>query len=188
MRNGTTVTPVDPGTLDGWLESGEAVVIDVREPFEHASERIPGSRLHALSQFDAAALRETFPSKRIVFQCRTGRRSTEAARRYGAGREDQVFHLDGGIEAWKAAGKETERSGSAPRIDVMRQVQMTAGSLVLIGVLLGALVSPWFLILSGFIGAGLLFAGASGWCGMAMFLSRMPWNRTALATTGDPHV
>jgi len=62
-------------------------------------------------------------------------------------------------------------------LDVMRQVQVTAGSLVLIGVLLGAFLNPWFLILSGFVGSGLMFAGLSGWCGMAKLLGNMPWNK-----------
>ena len=61
----------------------------------------------------------------------------------------------------------------------MRQVQIVAGSLVLTGVVLGALVSPGFYALSGFVGAGLLFAGASGFCGMARLLAFMPWNRRA---------
>ena len=69
---------------------------------------------------------------------------------------------------------------SAP-IDIMRQVQIGAGSLVLIGVALGALVAPGFYALSAFVGAGLLFAGATGFCGMAHLLARMPWNRRAFA-------
>ncbi|MCA9299540.1 MAG: DUF2892 domain-containing protein, partial [Phycisphaerales bacterium] len=105
-----------------------------------------------------------------------GRRSADAARKYRSNGED-VYHLAGGIEAWKASGRPTARSDAAPRLDVMRQVQITAGSLVLIGVVLGVTVSNWFLILSGFVGSGLVFAGLSGWCGMAKLLGRMPWNR-----------
>ncbi len=59
----------------------------------------------------------------------------------------------------------------------MRQVQITAGSLVVIGVVLGLVVTPGFLAIPAFIGSGLVFAGASGWCGMAKLLARMPWNR-----------
>jgi hypothetical protein len=60
-------------------------------------------------------------------------------------------------------------------------VQIVAGSLVLLGVLLGAVVAPGFYALSGFVGAGLLFAGVSGICGMARLLTVMPWNRHALS-------
>ncbi len=171
---------VSPGTLRSWLDAGEAVLVDVREDFEHASERIEGSRPHPLSAFDPDEIRSLYPDTRVVFHCRTGRRSHDAASRFRRCEDREAFHLAGGIEGWKAAGLDTARSRSAPRIDVMRQVQMTAGSLVLLGVVLGVLVSEWFLILSGFVGAGLLFAGASGWCGMAMLLGRMPWNRVSV--------
>ncbi|MHC4448403.1 MAG: rhodanese-like domain-containing protein [Planctomycetota bacterium] len=171
---------VAPRRLQEWLAAGEAVIVDVREDFEHASERIEGSHPHPFSDLDPEEIRQLHGDKRIVFQCRTGRRSRDAAIRFGRDATEPVFHLAGGIEAWKGAGLGTTRSSTAPRIDVMRQVQMTAGGLVLVGVLLGVFVSPWFLILSGFVGAGLLFAGASGWCGMAMLLGRMPWNRVSI--------
>ncbi|MHC4908892.1 MAG: rhodanese-like domain-containing protein [Planctomycetota bacterium] len=173
-----TLVDVTPEILEAWLDEGDTVVVDVREDFEHASESIADACHAALSKFDPEALRSAHGSRRLVFQCRTGRRSAEAAERFGAA-DEQVFHLAGGLEAWKASGRSTVRSSAAPRIDVMRQVQMTAGTLILVGVILGVLLSPWFLALSGFVGAGLLFAGASGWCGMAMLLARMPWNRGA---------
>jgi hypothetical protein len=75
------------------------------------------------------------------------------------------------------AGGPVESGGGRRLPDLMRQVQMTAGSLVVLGTALGAAVSPWFLVLPGFVGAGLVFARATGICGMAMLLARMPWNR-----------
>ena len=70
----------------------------------------------------------------------------------------------------------TERSARAP-ISLQRQVQMVAGSLIVAGTLLGAFVSPWFLLLSGFVGAGLTFAGITNTCGMAMLLAKLPYNQ-----------
>lgn len=172
------IVEVTPALLQRWLDEGDTVLVDVREDFEHAAEHIEGAHHFALSRFDPQAVRDTAGGKRVVFHCRTGRRSAEAAQAFRRA-DGQAFHLAGGIEGWKAHGRPTLRSATAPRIDVMRQVQMTAGSLVLGGVLLGAFVHPWFLALSGFVGGGLLFAGASGWCGMAMLLARMPWNRGA---------
>ena len=87
---------------------------------------------------------------------------------------------EGGLDAWKKAGLPVSFDRSKP-IDIMRQVQIAAGSLVLIGVMLGFLVNPGFYALSGFVGAGLLFAGVSGFCGMARLLGVMPWNRRAHA-------
>jgi len=160
------------------LESGGAILIDVREPFERAAAYIPGSHAAPLSLFDAAAILESYPEKQIIFHCKSGTRSAEAAKHYAqATGTAETWLLAGGIEAWKAAGLTVERSDHAPKIDIMRQVQMIAGGLVLIGTLLGVFVHAAFLILPGFVGGGLFFAGATGWCGMALLLGGMPWNR-----------
>ncbi|HED53614.1 MAG TPA: DUF2892 domain-containing protein [Phycisphaerales bacterium] len=180
--NAVECVDVSPELLEQWLRDGEAVLVDVREDFEHNTEKIEGAVNHPLSKFDPEMVRGRWDGKRIVFHCRSGKRSREAAERFCDG-SGPTFHLAGGIEGWKASGRPTQRPSSAPKIDVMRQVQMTAGSLVLIGVILGLSVSPWFLGLSAFVGAGLVFAGASGWCGMAMLLSKMPWNRGAPASS-----
>jgi len=76
------------------------------------------------------------------------------------------------VEKRATATQKPKKAG----IPVMRQVQITAGSLVVLGVALAA-VSPWFLALSAFVGCGLVFAGATGWCGMAKLLALMPWNK-----------
>ncbi len=174
--NAVSVTDVTPELLKQWLDSGEAILVDVREDYEHASEHIDGANLHPLSKFDAEQVRSAYPDKRVVFHCRSGKRSHDAATRFGNSGE-QVFHLAGGIEAWKNAGHEVVRSASAPAIPVMRQVQITAGALVAIGTLLGVVESSWFLIVPAFVGCGLVFAGLTGWCGMAAVLGAMPWNR-----------
>lgn len=174
----TNLTDVAPDLLKNWLGAGDTILVDVREDFEHASERIDGAVHHALSKFDADALRAAHPGKRIVFHCRSGKRSADAASRFANG-SDHVFHLQGGIEGWKAAGEPVIKPAGAPRIGVMRQVQMVAGFLVALGVTLGVLVNPWFLAISGFVGCGLMFAGLTGWCGMAMLLGAMPWNKVS---------
>ena len=177
-RGEVSVTDVFPEELSRWLADGTTVLIDVREPFEHAEERIEQARPVPLSGFDPAAVRSSHPASRVVFHCRSGKRSADAASRFGRDGET-AYHLAGGIEAWKAAGQPTVRPARPTRIPVMRQVQIAAGSLVLAGVVLGTLVTPWFLALSAFVGGGLVFAGSTGWCGMAMLLGKMPWNRVA---------
>ena len=84
------------------------------------------------------------------------------------------------LDAWTAAGLPVEEDRNAP-LELMRQVQIAAGLLVLTGVGLGFAASPAFFGLAGFVGAGLTFAGATGWCGMAKLLAAMPWNRPAAA-------
>ncbi len=175
MANLQTISPERAADL---VRSG-AVLIDIREADEHARERIPGARHHALTRID----RES-PARGgddvLIFHCRSGARTKgNAARLAAAAPTCETYILDGGLDAWKKAGLPVALDRSQP-IDIMRQVQIVAGSLVLAGVVLGALVAPAFYALSGFVGAGLLFAGVSGFCGMARLLAAMPWNRRAL--------
>lgn len=152
-----------------------ATLVDIREADEHAREHVPGARNMPLSRLGS------LPSgaKAIVFHCRSGARTSANAPRLAAAADCQAYILDGGIEAWKKAGLPVATDRSQP-IEIMRQVQITAGSLVVLGVVLGLWVAPAFLGLSAFVGAGVLFAGVSGWCGMAKLLGLMPWNRRPL--------
>jgi rhodanese-related sulfurtransferase len=111
-----------------------------------------------------------------VFHCNSGNRTRQAAERLVAVGFEQTYELEGGLVAWKQAGLPVVVDRRAP-LPIMRQVQIAAGSLVLLGVILAVLVSPWFMALSAFVGAGLVMAGITGFCGMANLLAHMPWNR-----------
>jgi hypothetical protein len=115
----------------------------------------------------------------VIFHCRSGARTAANAQRLAAATDCQAYLLEGGIDAWKKAGLPVAIDRRQP-IEIMRQVQITAGSLVVLGVVLGLLAAPAFLALSAFVGAGLVFAGVTGWCGMARLLALMPWNRRTL--------
>lgn len=177
----SSVIDVTPELLESWIADDSAVLVDVREDFEHASERIDSAKNHPLSTLDCDMLRELYPNQKIVFHCRTGGRSSDAASRF-AKDDENTFHLAGGIENWKATGKPVIRSASAPKLDIMRQVQIIAGSLILLGVILGLTIHIGFIGLSAFVGAGLAFAGLTGWCGMALLLGKMPWNKINCST------
>ncbi len=158
-----------------------AVLIDIREADEHARERIPGARHHALSRIDAESPARAGDDV-LVFHCRSGARTRgNAARLSAATQACETYILEGGLDAWRKAGLPVTLDRSQP-IDIIRQVQIAAGSLVLAGVVLGTLVAPGFYALSGFVGAGLLFAGSTGFCGMAHLLALMPWNRRTAAS------
>jgi len=172
-----SLDPIDPRSAEALLVEGTALLIDVREPDEHARERIAGARLMPLSRFDPAAVPHG-QAPIAIFHCRSGARTREAAARLLASGFAEVRCLDGGIEAWKRAGLPVETDRKAP-LPLQRQVQLVAGSMIVAGALLAWLVSPWFLLLAGGVGAGLVFAGASGWCGLATVLAAMPWNRPA---------
>ena len=157
------------------VAAGSAILVDIREPMEHAREAIPGATPAPLSRLQPMALAG---KPAVIFHCQSGKRTADNAARLGQCGASEVHILEGGLNAWKAAGHPTRLDRSKP-IEMQRQVQITAGALVLTGVMLGTLVSPWFIALSAFVGSGLVFAGISGWCGMAKVLAVMPWNRMA---------
>lgn len=179
MSSLKTVSPARAAEL---IRAG-AVLVDIREADEHARERIPGARHHALSRIDAD--NPARPGDDVlIFHCRSGARTKGNAPKLAAAASGkcETYILEGGLEAWKKAGLPVALDRSQP-IDIMRQVQIGAGSLVLTGVVLGAAVTPGFYALSGFVGAGLLFAGITGFCGMARILGAMPWNKRAQTLT-----
>src|SRR5690606_12606638 len=114
----------------------------------------------------------------VVFLCRSGMRTTGNAAKLAACCHGETYILEGGLDAWKAAGLPVEEDRGQP-LELMRQVQIAAGSLVLLGVVLGFAWRPALFGLSAFVGAGLIVAGATGWCGLARLLTTMPWNRRA---------
>lgn len=171
--------PIDlsPAEIQAQMGRGGAVLIDVREPFEYAAERIEGAVPIPLGTIDPEAIRQRYPDKRVIFHCAGGKRSAKACGQFANGKSEATYHLPGGIEAWKQAGLPTIKPAAGP-IPVMRQVQITAGSLVVLGLALGHFVAQPFYLLSAFIGCGLIFAGVSGWCGMAKAVAWMPWNKS----------
>lgn len=174
----STLKTISPERAAELMREG-AVLVDVREADEHARERIPGARHHALSKLDAQ--NPARPGDDVlIFHCRSGARTQANADRFAASHGCETFILEGGLEAWKKAGLPVALDRRQP-IEIMRQVQIAAGSLVLVGVVLGYLASPLFYLLSGFVGAGLTVAGVTGFCGMARLLAAMPWNQRALS-------
>jgi rhodanese-related sulfurtransferase len=170
-----TLPPIEPAEAKGRLDTGRAVLIDVREADEFAREHMPGARSAPLSGFD----RHDFTAigdMPVIVTCRSGARTAMNAARILAKGLGEVHVLSGGLDAWKRAGLPVTRDRRVP-IDLMRQVQIAVGAMVLIGTALGAFVSPWFAVIPGCAGAGLLVAGTTGFCGMARMLRHAPWNR-----------
>lgn len=169
------ITTTKPHDADKAMATG-ATLVDIRSADEHAREHIAGAIHVPLDRL------EELPKLAgpIIFHCKSGMRTqaNEAALRAAAGFTPCRI-LEGGLDGWRAAGLPTRLDRKQP-LEIMRQVQLAAGGLVLLGVLLGFLVAPAFFSLSAFVGAGLMMAGATGWCGMAKLLQLMPWNRRAL--------
>ena len=158
---------------------GPRRLVDVRTAVEHRGEHVAGATHVPLDELDRRvdelrALGGT-PDGPLLLLCKKGPRAEQARRTLeGHGLTDARV-VAGGIDAWCAAGGPTVRGQAGMSLE--RQVRIAAGSLGLTGVVLGFLVHPGFFFLSGFISAGLIFAGITDWCGMGMLLARMPWNR-----------
>jgi rhodanese-related sulfurtransferase len=169
-------TMIDATTVKSWLDRGEAVLVDVREPAEFAAEHIAGAHSVPLSRLSWEALPE-HAGKKLVMQCLRGARGGNACASLLKHQGDaEMYNLDGGLDAWKAVGLPTVK-GTQRVLPLDRQVQLTIGIVLLTGFLLGQMVSASFFWLMAFFGAGLTFAGATGFCGLAMLLARMPWNK-----------
>lgn len=154
-----------------------ATLIDIRSPDEFARSHIQGAMC-----VPAESLSDTHPAivgkDVVIFHCLSGMRTAQNANKITACTSNcTAYVLDGGLNAWKKAGLPIHTDHTKP-ISIMRQVQIVAGSFVVLGVVLGVSVSPWFLALSAFVGTGLMFAGLTGFCGMAKLLALLPYNRT----------
>lgn len=154
---------------------GEAVIIDVRTANEYRNERIDGTANVPLDEIERHVdnLRQY---KHVYVHCASGGRSSQACQKLNTLGLDNIVNVQGGINAWKDAGFPVYRS-TKYTLPIQQQVQIAAGSLVLLGVILSTLVHPLWLGLSAFVGAGLTFAGVTGTCTMGLILARMPWNR-----------
>ena len=171
-----TIGTISPREAQTRLAQG-AKLIDIRDADEYLYEHIPEAHLVPLPTLEHGVLPENLRAGQVIFHCQSGKRTQNAATKLSAiAAPAQVWLLEGGIDGWKAAGLPVAKDSSQP-LPLMRQVQIAAGSLALLGVILGYTVNSAFFLLSGFVGAGLILAGVTGFCGMARVLNIMPWNR-----------
>ena len=165
-----------PAELKSLLATG-CCLVDVREPVEHAEERIDGAKLIPLGELERRSA-EIDRDKPLVLMCRSGKRGGEGLKKLQALGFTGGRNLEGGILAWKAAGFPVGKSDKKV-FPLMQQVQLTIGLGVLTGAILALTVNPNWVFLCAFFGAGLTMAGSTGWCGLAILMSKMPWNRMA---------
>lgn len=169
---------ISPAALSAFLCAGSAPeLLDVRTSPEYASAHVPGAKLIPLNELKIDAfLAQHKPGTPIYVLCQAGARATKAIEEFErAGCGDCVL-VEGGTQGWIDAGLPVHR-GASSVLPIMRQVQIVVGSLSTAGAILALAVNPWFAVLPFFLGCGLLFAGITGTCGMALLLAKMPWNR-----------
>lgn len=156
------------------LQDNDAVLLDVRTPAEFRGLHAEGAVNLPLDDVSSDAVKQLVDTEKTVFViCQGGKRSLAACGKLSG--MNNLVNVEGGTSAWQEAGLPVVEGKTT--ISIERQVRIVAGLLVLAGVLLGAFLNPLWLILPGFIGAGLAFAGITDTCGMGMALARMPWNR-----------
>jgi rhodanese-related sulfurtransferase len=166
------IEAISPSALKDHL--GSFRVIDVRTPAEFEGMHIEGSISRPLDALKPSEISTMESQRGCVFVCFSGSRARQAAQQCKANNKP-IFILDGGIQAWESAGLSLIRGRKT--ISLERQVRITAGGLVLLGAILAYFVHGNWILLSGFVGAGLIFAGITDTCGMGMLLARMPWNQ-----------
>lgn len=172
----STITPTELHDL--LATNANATVLDVRTPAEFAEVHVPQAVNEPLSGLNPAALAaegRVSASEPIYLLCRSGARATQAAEKFARGGFPKAVVVEGGTLAWIEAGLPVNR-GAVKVISLERQVRIAAGAIVLTGIILSRLVHPAFIGLSAFVGAGLIFAGITDWCGMGLLLAKMPWN------------
>ena len=165
---------INPDELKDALTKNKTIIIDVRTDAEYTQEHIPGSfhvPLDTIAEHKQALAKIGKP---VTFVCRSGKRATEACEAVKSAGLKNAAILDGGMLAWTGASGNTVKT---TLWSLERQVRGAAGTLVVIGVVLATTMHPAWIALSGFVGAGLVFAAVTDTCGMAFILARMPWNR-----------
>ncbi len=162
------------------VEQSRALLIDVRTPVEfralHAESAL-NVPLDTIDENTLRTIRNGDPEAPVYLLCRTGNRAGTACEKLEKLGGKNLFVVDGGTEAWEAAGLPVVRGKKA--VSLERQVRIAAGGIVVVGALLAAFLHPWFWAVPAFIGAGLVFSGVTDTCAMGMILARMPWNRVA---------
>lgn len=171
-----TMQTISPKQLHELVASGKSVdLIDVRTPVEYREVHVAFARNVPLDQLKPSEVTAGRNGDPLYVICRSGGRGKQACEKIAAAGFSNVVNVEGGTQAWDLAGLPVVRGKKAMSLE--RQVRIVAGSLVLTGAVLGFFVHPYWIGLSAFVGAGLIFAGVTDTCGMGMLLARMPWNR-----------
>lgn len=158
---------------------GSVHVIDVRTPLEFREVRAAAARNIPLDSLDPHAVmkeRNGAASEPLYVICKGGTRGAKAQQKFVDAGYENVINVEGGTEAWAAAGLPVVRGKKA--ISLERQVRIAAGFIVLVGAVAAMATGNVYLAgIPAFVGAGLMFAGVTDSCAMGMLIAKMPWNQ-----------
>ena len=181
MNQTQTESSVTAQELQRRMAAGQAAcLLDVRTPGEYAAAHVPGTKLIPLDELDATAFcrERNGDCSPVYVLCQSGGRARRAIEKLERAGVHNCVLVEGGTQAWIDAGLPINR-GQSRVLPLMRQVQITVGFLVAVGGLLALTVNRLFAIIPLIVGSGLLFAGLTGFCGLALLLAKMPWNKTS---------
>lgn len=150
-------------------------MVDVRTPGEFEGSHVVGAVLHPLQELNPAQVKNLGKGGPVYVMCQAGVRAARAAGQLSAAGLGSLFVVDGGMNAWEAAGLPVER-GERQVMPIERQARFCMGGFALIGAVLAYFVNPAWAGLSAFAGAGLMYSAVTNWCGLGLLLARMPWN------------
>lgn len=179
---------IDSGKLDQWLTQQAIVLIDIRDVSDYERERIAGAFWLPLDRVNEHTLKP-FSGKRIVFYCQSSMRSNAVATKISKLMPDQeIFHLNGGINTWKMEGHQTQfvnfekggdKAASCPAVKPgpIQQTYIAIGSFLILFTMLGQFVNKGFFFVPTFMGGMLIIAGWTNWCMLTKIIMKMPWNR-----------
>ena len=171
-------TSISPQELADIQSRGKLFeLIDVRTPAEFREVHVPFARNVPLHELDPASFKDLqrhTPEAIVYLICRLGQRGAEACTKLRDAGVNAI-NVEGGTLAWDAAGLPVTRGRKTIPLD--GQVRIAIGLIVLASAALAAIVHPYWIALAAFMGAGLVFSGISGFCGLAQILARMPWNQ-----------
>jgi rhodanese-related sulfurtransferase len=175
-----TLQNISPKDLNDIIRRGASIeLIDVRTPVEFREVHLACAKNIPLDQLDPAQIRQSLsdPSKPVYVICRSGGRGKQGCEKLMAAGLSNVVNVEGGTLACDQAGLLVVRGKKAMSLE--RQVRIAAGSLTFVGAVLGYFSHPYWIGLSAFIGAGLVFAGVTDTCAMGMLIAKMPWNQVS---------
>jgi rhodanese-related sulfurtransferase len=175
-----SVQTISPSQLSELIKNGQKIqLIDVRTPLEFREVHATCAKNIPLDKFVPSEVAKTQnnSSEPLYVICKSGGRGKQACDKLIAAGQTNVVNVEGGTVAWELAGLPIVRGRKAMSLE--RQVRIAAGSLVVIGVVFSFMVHPYFVGLSAFVGAGLVFAGITDTCGMGMLIAKMPWNQVS---------
>ncbi|QDT36972.1 rhodanese-like domain-containing protein [Stratiformator vulcanicus] len=180
-----SVSSISPQELHDRAKNDPSIeLIDVRTPAEYREVHATMARnvpLDGLKPEDLTG--EHSEDQPLYFICRSGSRGSKACEAMASSGFDNAVNVEGGTLAWESADLPVVRGQKTMSLE--RQVRIAAGSLVVLGAVLALAVHPYFVGLSAFVGAGLVFAGITDTCGMGMLISKMPWNQVSANASED---